>query len=136
MPYNDGKSEMYRAREISCRRMGNFFTIFAHATRMRIFCALENGPKTVTRIAEEADITVPNASQHLRLMRDRGAVVTERRGQSIYYRMADQRFFAAANLIRDALGEQREDAEECEQTGGCSGEGRTHAPALETDGPR
>lgn len=89
--------------------MGNFFTLFAHATRMRIFCALEGGPMTVTRIAEEADISAPNASQHLRLMRDRGAVVTERQGQSIYYRMADPRFFEAANLVRKALDDRSSD---------------------------
>ncbi|MGC9293200.1 MAG: ArsR/SmtB family transcription factor [Acidobacteriaceae bacterium] len=103
MPCNSKNSKMYQARDFACRRMGNFFTIFAHATRMRIFCALENGPQTVTRIADEAGISTSNASQHLRLMRDRGAVVTERQGQSIYYRMADRRFTQAANLVREAL---------------------------------
>ncbi|MGC9292272.1 MAG: ArsR/SmtB family transcription factor [Acidobacteriaceae bacterium] len=105
----NGKNKTYRVRDITCKRMGSFFTIFAHATRMRIFCTLENGPKTVGRIAEEAEISNSNASQHLRLMRDRGAVVAERQGQSIYYRMADPRFFEAANLIREALAEQAED---------------------------
>jgi ArsR family transcriptional regulator len=103
MSCNSKNNKMYQARDFACRRMGNFFTIFAHSTRMRIFCALENGPQTVTRIADEAGISTSNASQHLRLMRDRGAVVTERQGQSIYYRMADRRFTQAANLVREAL---------------------------------
>ncbi|MFP5231944.1 MAG: ArsR/SmtB family transcription factor [Acidobacteriota bacterium] len=93
-------------RHLDCVRMGDFFMIFAHATRMRIFCALQNGGKTVTRIAEEAEISVSNASQHLRLMRDRGAVVSERRGQTVLYTIADPRFFEAAALIRDALDDR------------------------------
>uniref|UniRef100_E6QHM4 HTH arsR-type domain-containing protein n=1 Tax=mine drainage metagenome TaxID=410659 RepID=E6QHM4_9ZZZZ len=98
-------NEVHQARDFACRRMSNFFTIFAHATRMRIFCALENGPQTVTRIADEAGISTSNASQNLRLMRDRGAVVTERQGQSVYYRMADRRFMQAANIVCEALND-------------------------------
>ncbi|MGC9198663.1 MAG: ArsR/SmtB family transcription factor [Acidobacteriaceae bacterium] len=100
-----------RDRHLDCVRMGDFFMIFAHATRMRIFCALQNGGKTVTRIAEEAEISVSNASQHLRLMRDRGAVTSERQGQTVFYKMADDRFFEAANMIRDALEDLRRSEE-------------------------
>lgn len=89
-----------------CDLLGGFFTIFAHATRMRIFCALQHGPKAVTDIAQYADISIANASQHLRLMRDRGAVVSDKQGQSVFYRIADQRFLRAASLIREALIEQ------------------------------
>jgi DNA-binding transcriptional ArsR family regulator len=100
---SDLASMLYKERDLDCVRMGDFFAIYAHATRMRIFCTLENGPKAVTDIAEEAEISVTNASQHLRLMRDRGAVARERKGQQVYYRMADPRFIEAANLIRAAL---------------------------------
>ena len=98
-------------RHLDCVRMGDFFMIFAHATRMRIFCTLQNGGKTVTRIAEETEISISNASQHLRLMRDRGAVVSERRGQTVLYTISDPRFFDAANLIREALDDLRRDLE-------------------------
>jgi hypothetical protein len=39
-------------------------------------------------------------------MRVNGAVASEKRGQSVYYRIADPRFLYAASLIRDALVEQ------------------------------
>jgi DNA-binding transcriptional ArsR family regulator len=89
--------------ELACCMMGDFFTIFANATRMRIFCALQAGDQTVSQIAEHAGIALPNASQHLRLMRDKGAVIADKRGQSVYYRIADARFIQAALLIRQAL---------------------------------
>ena len=62
--------------------------------------------KTVTEIAEEAGVTITNASQHLRIMRDRGAVLAEKRAQSVYYRIADPRFVEAAILIRQALSQR------------------------------
>jgi DNA-binding transcriptional ArsR family regulator len=87
----------------SCGLVADFFTILANPTRMRIFCALQRGPMTVTEIAAHAGASLPNISQHLRLMRDKGAVVAQKRGQFVYYAVADPRFLEAARLTRDAL---------------------------------
>lgn len=89
----------------SCELLGEFFSTFAHATRMRIFCALQREPKTVTEIARRARISIPNASQHLRLMRDRGAVIAHKRAQSVYYEIADPRIVEAMMMIRVSLSE-------------------------------
>lgn len=93
-------------KEASCELLGSFFATLAHTTRMRIFCALQREAKTVTEIAAEAGVSITNASQHLRLMRDRGTVMAEKRAQSVYYRIADARFIEAAILIREALSER------------------------------
>ncbi|HUV96017.1 MAG TPA: metalloregulator ArsR/SmtB family transcription factor [Acidobacteriaceae bacterium] len=93
-------------REGSCELLGDFFATLGHATRMRIFCALQREEKTVTEIAAEAGVSITNASQHLRMMRDRGAVIAEKRAQSVYYRLADPRFIEAAILIREALSQR------------------------------
>ncbi len=90
----------------SCELLGDFFTIFANATRMRVFCALQQESKTVTEIADHAGVSIANASQHLRLMRGKGAVIAEKSAQNVYYRIADQRFLQAAVLIREALLDQ------------------------------
>jgi ArsR family transcriptional regulator len=100
-----GKVEI-RSTDPMCNLLGNFFTTLAHRTRMRIFCALQGDPRPVTSIAAHAAISITNASQHLRLMRDNGAVISEKRGQRVYYRIADERFICAANLILQALTEQ------------------------------
>ncbi len=92
--------------DASCEMLGAFFATFANTTRMRIFCALQQRPRTVTEIAEEAGVSITNASQHLRLMRDRGAVIAEKHAQSVYYHIADPRFIQAAVLIREALFER------------------------------
>ncbi len=89
-----------------CDLLGGFFSTLAHRTRMRIFCALQGQPKPVTSIAAVAGISISNASQHLRRMRDNGAVVSEKQGQSVYYQIADERFIDAASLIYEALAEK------------------------------
>ena len=90
-------------KEESCEMLGDFFETLAHVTRMRIFCALQREAKSVTEISAATGVSITNASQHLRIMRDRGAVLAEKRAQSVYYRIADPRFVEAAILIREAL---------------------------------
>ena len=103
----EGEAQMNHAmKEASCELLGDFFATLSHATRMRIFCALQREAKTVTEIADQAGISITNASQHLRLMRDRGAVIAEKRAQSVYYRIADPRFIEAAMLILEALSQR------------------------------
>jgi DNA-binding transcriptional ArsR family regulator len=92
--------------DASCELLGGFFTIFAHPTRMRILCAMQHEPRTVTAIANHAGLSVTNTSQHLRLMRNKGAVIAEKHAQSVYYRIADPRFAQAMMLIREALLER------------------------------
>lgn len=100
---------LVRMNDELCGLMGGFFSLLAHPTRIRIFCALQHGPQTVSVLAEETQITLPNASQHLRVMRQNGALTSEKRGQHVFYQIADPRFLQAAEMIRDALVEKVQD---------------------------
>ena len=97
---------LVRMNDELCGLMGGFFSLLAHPTRIRIFCALQHGPQTVSVLAEKSQITLPNASQHLRVMRQNGALTSEKRGQHVFYQIADPRFLQAAEMIRDALVER------------------------------
>ena len=94
-----------RHNDQRCERLGEFFGIFAHGARMKIFCCLQHGPRSVSQIAREVGITLQNTSQHLRLMRNQAAVDTKRSGRTIYYHLADTRFVEAANMVADALAD-------------------------------
>ena len=95
-----------RTNDRLCELMSGLCLIFAHATRIRLFCALQDGPKNVSDLAQKAGVALPNASQHLRLMREKGALVSEKCGQNIYYRISDVRLVRAVELIRDAMTDQ------------------------------
>ncbi|GEM_PF-710582 len=88
-----------------CAMLAQFFSIFGHPTRMAIFCELQDGPKTVTELAERINTSLQNMSQHLRIMRDKAAVTTRKDGQCVYYRIVDERIVQGAHLMRDALVE-------------------------------
>jgi DNA-binding transcriptional ArsR family regulator len=86
-----------------CSLLADFFAVFGHPTRLQMLCALRTGRKTVSELAEYADVSMSNASQHLRSMREKGAVSTVRDKQRIYYEITDDRFLEGAALIRQAL---------------------------------
>lgn len=86
-----------------CRLLADFFTLFGNGTRLQIFCALQGGRKSVSELAEYVGVSLQNVSQHLRLMREKGAVATEKEGQHVYCSVVDQRLMQGACLIRDAL---------------------------------
>jgi DNA-binding transcriptional ArsR family regulator len=80
-----------------------FCSVFSHETRLRIIWLLRRGERCVSDIARELDLTVQNVSQHLAVMRDRGAVTYRKRGQKACYSIANSKFLEAFMLIRAGL---------------------------------
>ena len=60
----------------------DFCHVLSSSTRIMILWLLADGEKSVTELADTLELPVPNVSQHLRIMRDRGAVLTRKEGQS------------------------------------------------------
>jgi len=92
--------------DAACKLVAEFFAVYAHPIRISILCALSQGPKTVTELANHANVTLQNVSQHLRIMRDKGAVRTVKSGQRVIYSVAHPKFLMGVKLIRDAVVEQ------------------------------
>jgi DNA-binding transcriptional ArsR family regulator len=63
------------------------FRALADPTRREILRLLRGGPRTSGEIASKFDSSWPTISRHLALLREPGLVVTERRGQEIYYEL-------------------------------------------------
>lgn len=61
--------------------------------------------RSVSELAELLNLTMPHTSQHLRVMRDQGALTTRREGHAVYYRLSNVKFLRAATLIREGLCE-------------------------------
>jgi rhodanese-related sulfurtransferase/DNA-binding transcriptional ArsR family regulator len=60
-----------------------------HAHRLEILELLAQGERSVESLAERAGLMIGNASQHLRLMRQAGLLVSRREGKRILYRLSD-----------------------------------------------
>jgi DNA-binding transcriptional ArsR family regulator len=86
-----------------CRLLASYFSLLSHPTRLQFFCLLETGEKTVGQLAEAAGVPRHNASQHLRLMREIGAVQTRRVAQQVFYRLSNHQLVDGLRLLREAI---------------------------------
>jgi DNA-binding transcriptional ArsR family regulator len=75
----------------------------ANPRRLEILHRLADGPCEVGRLAAELDISQPNVSQHLALMRTAGVVAAERDGREVRYRLTDPDVMVACDLMRGVL---------------------------------
>ncbi|MGA9190346.1 MAG: metalloregulator ArsR/SmtB family transcription factor [Anaerolineales bacterium] len=66
-------------------RQADLCQLFGNATRILILWALVGREMCVGDIASAIGSSCQNTSQHLRLMRDRGVLTSQRRGHAVYY---------------------------------------------------
>ena len=71
--------------------------------RLEIIHLLADGPREVTRLADEMGISQPNVSQHLAIMRAAGVVEAERDGREVRYRLSDPEIICACETMRGVL---------------------------------
>ena len=78
--------------------------------RIQILYALYEQPLHVTALAELLDTPQPTISRHLRVLRQRALVTTERNGAAVVYRLTDERMIAVLEtmrqILRDSLSRQ------------------------------
>ena len=82
------------------RNLAELLQTLGDPTRLRILTALESVCISVTSITEATGLRQPSVSHHLRILRDRGLVIAERRGGFVYYCLANEGLRTAL----DALG--------------------------------
>lgn len=64
----------------------------AHEVRLSVLCHLMQGPMCVQDLMEATGSSQSNLSQHLSKMRLMGILENEKRGQQVYYRIANPAF--------------------------------------------
>jgi len=75
----------------------------ADPNRIMILYTLAQGSRNVTEIYSELDMPQPLVSRHLKVLRERGMVTTERRGTVMVYSLADTRLIKALDLLRAVM---------------------------------
>ena len=74
--------------------------------RLLILYALAEGPLCVNELVDALQMSQPTVSRHLRVLRERRLVNTERRATAIYYSLADRRLLQVIDLLRGILQAQ------------------------------
>ena len=80
----------------------------ADPNRILILYKLAEYPTNVSDLANDLDIPQPTISRHLKVLKDRGMVVSERDGQAVFYSLSDRRIIKALDLLRAMLADSLE----------------------------
>jgi ArsR family transcriptional regulator len=91
--------EVTLLHERVCSAMGD-------PTRIMILYLLSEGEMYVNDIAESLEQPQSTISRHLKILRERGLVETERQGTAVLYSLADRRIIEALDLMRSILNDQ------------------------------
>lgn len=75
----------------------------ADPKRILILYALHEKPLSVNELVDLLDLNQPMVSRHLKVLRERGMVITSRYGATVEYRLADERLIQALDLLRAVL---------------------------------
>lgn len=75
-------------------------------TRITILYLLSEKALFVNEIAEALKIPQSTASRHLKVLRERNLVNTDRQGTGVQYSLADARIIHALDLMREILAKQ------------------------------
>ena len=78
----------------------------ANPHRLEIIELLAQGDFSVEKIAEQTNLPIANASQHLQVLKQAQLVDIDRQGNFIYYRLANSNVFKAWKALRE-LGVER-----------------------------
>jgi DNA-binding transcriptional ArsR family regulator/rhodanese-related sulfurtransferase len=90
-------------REFKNRLYGQYGRIgkaLGNPYRLEVLELLAQGERSVESLATEVGLSIANASQHLRALRQAALVESRKDGLFVYYRLADPNVFALCTAIR------------------------------------
>jgi ArsR family transcriptional regulator len=99
MTHVDDDLERYRLHAGVCK-------VLTDPKRLMLLDALRSGERSVGDLAATIGATLPNASQHLAVLRSAGLVDGRRIGTTVLYRLAEPRIIDACDII-EAIVERR-----------------------------
>lgn len=106
-------------REFKDQLYGQFATIgqaLSNPHRLELLDLLAQGERSVEELAEQAALSIANASAHLQVLRRARLVETDKRGVRVFYRLADPMVFELWRTLRDVGSARLAEIERLVQT--------------------
>jgi ArsR family transcriptional regulator len=92
------------AVRLDTRDVAALMKALADETRLRIVALLVHGELCVCHLEAALDLSQPNASRHLAILRAAGVVEPRRDGNWIHYRLVDQADPHRARILQAVVG--------------------------------
>lgn len=84
----------------------NFCSGLGDPTRLLVLYSLNEGSKNVSELIEELNISQPNISRHLKILREKHLVNFSKSGTTVTYELTDPKIIDALDLLREIMREQ------------------------------
>jgi ArsR family transcriptional regulator len=75
--------------------------------RLLLIDALRNAERSVGELAKQIGMSLPNASQHLSVLRHAGLVAARREGTTVHYRLIEPRIAEACDIVHQIVADRR-----------------------------
>jgi len=85
--------------------LARIFKVLSVDTRVRIVQMLQERPLCVNALAQRLDMTHSAVSQHLRILREAGTVIPEKRGYWVHYSLDEETMGKWAEVIDGFLNQ-------------------------------
>lgn len=86
-----------------------FFQTLADANRLRIIKVIGQERRSVSEIVGASGLSQPLVSHHLRVMREKGILETQREGPFIYYRLKELRLLETLAECAEVAAQSQND---------------------------
>lgn len=93
----------FNKEKLICFYHADMCKVFSHPTRLEIINILQDKEKTVGELAQKVGVSIGNLSQHLSMMKNRRILVAQKKGNQVFYRLADHKMLIAFDLLREIL---------------------------------
>ena len=98
------------ANDLDLRPLTRVFRALGDETRLRIVALLAHGELCVCHVEQALDLSQPNASRQLGILKNAGIVDSRREGTWVYYRIAEPEHAAVQrvlSLLTESLATRR-----------------------------
>ena len=106
---NDISVEIFRLQAELCQS-------FASPQRLMIIHQLKDGPKSVGELSEKLNLKQSHTSQLLTVLRKAGVIIPERRGNAVFYSLANPKVITACEYVRAIIAEDLKRRKEIGET--------------------
>ncbi|MFA7263465.1 MAG: metalloregulator ArsR/SmtB family transcription factor [Caulobacter sp.] len=94
----------------NARTAADLLRVLANEHRLQVLCALRQGEQAVGQLAGHVGLSQSALSQHLARLRADRVVETRRKGQTIFYRIADDEVMTVLDAVASVMALRRQRA--------------------------
>ncbi len=98
------------AEDAAFRSHAELCKVLTDPKRLLLIDALRHAERCVGDLAELFGMSLPNASQHLSVLRHAGLVESRREGTTVYYRLIEPRIADACDIVHQIVTDRRRGA--------------------------